>query len=844
MRIKKALGVALALLIVGVSVGIIPVARLMNPSVVEATVANPLTLLVGGAVKGPLRTLNGSDYQPMQGELTFWNSTIAKSNQPISVAGTLSHLQVEVTVAPENGAGTQSWVFTLMLNNNPSALTVTISEGATTGFDEAHSVAVVPGDYVAYRCTASGTPVGTAYEKHSLIFDSTDPDESMLLGGGYAHTSATAYVSFQGCVSGGGLPEDSANVVMPAAGTLSDLYVCMEADPGGAPDAYAYTVRVNGGTPADSLTTTIVADSTTGNDTAHTVSVVAGDRICIMVERVDTPTVISLAHCSVKFTPTTSGVSVVLGSSGTNQATIGSTRYWTATGGYLGSSWSATETLRQHGGQSGFQISDFYVWLGTGTSTQPYAISVRVNAGGVGLDCTIPAGQRSANDTTGTFQLSDYDDIAIACTPTVGGTARDVHWGFLVTTLVPPPTVTTSAATDVEEESATLNGDITVTEADCSVRGFQYDTNSGAPYASDWHEDGTFGVASFTHALSGLEEGQIYYYRAYATNVGGTSYGAEQKFLCKPDEPSSFDVVWENCTALRMTWVNGDGYDVVSIRALEGAYPAANRTDGAEVYNGVLATFTHTPLDTGDHWYYRIWSYCSADGLNQYSDAYGQDNEVVQCPPDPLENFRITTITATSISIAWSRPEDTASAIVRYNSYTTGLQWPDSPSSGTPAYTGAVLYCVVDSLTPGMTYFFSGWGYDGVILTSDPDYAVATATTLAGGAATDYPDDPGSFDAPGITGLVNAPGYSLMYLIASRSGMPVNNFFQLSFLVVLSGLVIGVAVKTRSTLATVLFSLACLGAGYGMDIVPFALLMLVGGIGSMIAYMRGGQPSA
>lgn len=93
------------------------------------------------------------------------------------------------------------------------------------------------------------------------------------------------------------------------------------------------------------------------------------------------------------------------------------------------------------------------------------------------------------------------------------------------------PTVTTGAATNVEETTATLNGDITaLNDGNCTVRGFEWDIDSGAPYANDWHEDGDFGVGAFTHNLTSLTEDGRYYYRAYATNSEGTGYGSEVQF--------------------------------------------------------------------------------------------------------------------------------------------------------------------------------------------------------------------------------------------------------------------------------------------------------------------------
>jgi hypothetical protein len=108
------------------------------------------------------------------------------------------------------------------------------------------------------------------------------------------------------------------------------------------------------------------------------------------------------------------------------------------------------------------------------------------------------------------------------------------HDPKLVITYTVPPTVTTATSTSgypnvVYHTSAIVAGNITATGGDnATVRGFEYDTDGGAPYALDVHTDGDYDVGTFSNTLTGLSANTTYYYRAYATNPAGTAYGAEQ----------------------------------------------------------------------------------------------------------------------------------------------------------------------------------------------------------------------------------------------------------------------------------------------------------------------------
>jgi hypothetical protein len=89
--------------------------------------------------------------------------------------------------------------------------------------------------------------------------------------------------------------------------------------------------------------------------------------------------------------------------------------------------------------------------------------------------------------------------------------------------------VTTSAATNIDKESFTGNGNITDTGGEnCTRRGFCYIAGtSGDPTTSDSvaYDDGSFGTGAFTKSITGLTAGTSYRVRAYAVNSAGTGYG-------------------------------------------------------------------------------------------------------------------------------------------------------------------------------------------------------------------------------------------------------------------------------------------------------------------------------
>jgi len=99
------------------------------------------------------------------------------------------------------------------------------------------------------------------------------------------------------------------------------------------------------------------------------------------------------------------------------------------------------------------------------------------------------------------------------------------------------PTVSTYDATEIDSLGARLNGAVIKDGGrPVSERGFCYGTAT-MPTIKNEKISVNMGIGAFTSNLSNLECSTLYYYRAYATNENGTSYGEQKSFKTKAKLP-------------------------------------------------------------------------------------------------------------------------------------------------------------------------------------------------------------------------------------------------------------------------------------------------------------------
>jgi hypothetical protein len=222
---------------------------------------------------------------------------------------------------------------------------------------------------LAFVVTIGGVIFGTqpTYASSQVIFASN----SVTL-----NTAATARYN---SISGGtnvawALSGNICTQVVSTAGKIKSLYVELSADPnnGVGVQSYAFTLMVNG--VASALTCTVSEGSTSANDIAHEIDVVAGDYVYIRCVATNTPTA-ATAQWTTLFTSMTAKESLLLGA---GWAVTGVTRYIPVCQG-SSNGFNATENNVRQVFPTGGIIKNLYIIQAATAGAGTYTYTLRVN---------------------------------------------------------------------------------------------------------------------------------------------------------------------------------------------------------------------------------------------------------------------------------------------------------------------------------------------------------------------------------------------------------------------------------------------------------------------------------
>ncbi|MGA0848654.1 MAG: DNA/RNA non-specific endonuclease, partial [Chthoniobacterales bacterium] len=355
--------------------------------------------------------------------------------------------------------------------------------------------------------------------------------------------------------------------------------------------------------------------------------------------------------------------------------------------------------------------------------------------------------------TTGTVDTSVAGTYTLTYSATdskgnVGTATRTIN---VLAPASTPPTVSSSSAGSVATTSAVLNGNVSNAGTSAvSARGFVYSTMDmtleiGADGVTTLSAGS--GTGSFDATVENLSPGTTYYFRAFATNETGTTYGEILNFTTLKAEPllhpADFAAGTITSSRIAATWTTteADGYLlVVSSDAgsppIDGA-PVADDTDvsdGSGAVNLPAGTTSYndfTGFAAGQSYTFRIYAFNNSGSAIDYKtgSAPSFTGGVLTTPelsvsgtPAPLTTTYGAPSSATTFSVSGVFLTSTVSV-----SAPTGFE----VSADNTNYTSAVTLTPESGSLPATTIYLRLAATAGVAGTYD-----AQTINISGGGAT------------------------------------------------------------------------------------------------------------
>lgn len=341
-------------------------------------------------------------------------------SSPMPTSGWFYRMVFEVEYTP--GAG-NTYIATLMKDGNATALSATIENPNTRGYDKTNRVHFNAGENVCIRFTESGAPSTGVNTRVGVVFEADDPKECIILGGRHGGLSRTA--EEWGTIMGGQAYVSTSPIVygyqrFPAKGTLKNFYFRIRDAPG-AGKSWNIRLYVDG---ADKDPSVTIADSATqASDLVNTYEVSPGELVSYHFTPTGTPAESTCCGYGCVFVPDSrqGGESVLMHNS--NNAISSTRTEFLPIESTVRPRWGEynTENSSQRIAPADFDLYNMYIRLNNSPGADnSYTFTIRANQADTPLTMSIADTDLLGQENSLISHINEGDLICLEATPAGG----------------------------------------------------------------------------------------------------------------------------------------------------------------------------------------------------------------------------------------------------------------------------------------------------------------------------------------------------------------------------------------------------------------------------------------
>lgn len=303
----------------------------------------------------------------------------------------------------------------------------------------------------------------------------------------------------------------------------------------------------------------------------------------------------------------------------------------------------------------------------------------------------------------------------------------------ITTTKVAPSVTPGSSNPTVTSTSVTITGNITADGGDAiTARGVVYSLTNQNPTLLDSKTTDGSGLGSFTSVVTGLLPGKTYYFKTYATNGTGTTYGDLITLSTPAVAPTITTTVITGLTAIAATsggTISSDGGAAITARGVVWNTSTNPTLANAKTVDGTTTgTFTSnlTGLTPNTNYYVKAYA------TNSVGTTYGNEVTFKTLLAIPTVGTNaVTNVTSTTASCGGNVTLDNGAPVTARGVCWSTSQNPTTSDSKTSDGTGTGIFTSsITGLNPNTTYYFKAYAINSVGTGYGTQFSFTTTASL------------------------------------------------------------------------------------------------------------------